>query len=257
MRLIVSLRLASYTILLLTLLGCASTEEIMRTNADPLAPYNRVMFKVNDGVDQVLLTPLARGYLYVTPQPVRNSVGNFFGNLEDVVTVANDLFQLKFYQALEDTTRVIYNTSFGVLGLFDVATHMGLPKNNEDFAQTLGYWGVGEGYYLVLPLLGPSTTRDVWGILPDRYLNPTQFGLIPVRESPRYVLTGLNLVDSRATVLEIQDRLGEPLDPYAFQRDAYLQLRRNLVFDGNPPQPSFDLDDLDDLDDPIPETEAQ
>lgn len=243
-------RLLSTGMVLFTLFGCASTEEIMRTNADPLEGYNRTMFKVNDGIDRVLFKPLARGYVFITPQLVRNSIGNFFGNIDDVVTVVNDLLQFKFYQALEDTTRVVYNTSFGILGLFDVATHMGLPKHNEDFAQTLGYWGVGEGYYLVLPILGPSTTRDVWGILPDRAVNPTQFGFIPLRENPRYVLIGLNLVDTRARILEVEDRIGDTLDPYAFQRDAYLQLRRNLVFDGNPPQPSFDFDDLEELDDP-------
>jgi len=245
-----AIRLLSSAILSLLLLGCASTEEIMRTNADPLEPYNRVMFQVNDGIDRAVLTPLARGYMFIAPQPVRTGVGNFFGNLEDVVTVANDLLQLKFHQALEDTTRVVYNTSFGLVGLFDVATPMGLPKNNEDFAQTLGYWGVGEGYFLVLPLLGPSTTRDVWGIYPDRFLDPLQLDAVGLADSARFSLAALELVDTRASILEAQDRLGEPLDPYAFQRDAYLQLRRNLVFDGNPPQPSFDLDDLEEEMDP-------
>lgn len=229
--------------LLALLAGCASTEEIMRTNADPLEGYNRTMFAFNDTIDRAVLKPVAQGYDAVVPEPVNVSISNFFNNLDDVIVIVNDILQLKADHAIRNTSRLVFNTTFGVLGFFDVAgTYMDLPKHNEDFGQTLGYWGIGEGYYLVLPLLGPSTTRDVWGVPADAYVNPVTY-VNPARD--RLLLNALNIVDVRAGLLRTERAFdaSAQIDPYAFQREAYLQRRRSLVYDGNPPRPDFDFDD--------------
>ena len=133
------------------------------------------MFSINRSIDENVLKPIAKGYKRVTPQLVDRGVSNFFSNLGDVVVIANDLMQLKFDQALSDTNRFAINSTFGMLGVFDLATPMGLPKHDEDFGQTLGYWGVGEGYFFMLPLLGPTTTRDVWGLPVDALFNPINY----------------------------------------------------------------------------------
>ena len=238
---------SSFSVFLL-LSGCASTEEIMRTDADPFEPYNRVMFQVNDTLDKAVIKPVARGYNYVMPDLFNRGVTNFFSNLNDVVVLANDLMQLKMQQAVMDFSRIVYNTTFGLLGFFDVATHMDLPKHNEDFGQTLGFWGVGEGYYLVLPLLGPSTTRDVWRV-PADYLT-----LNPINDlfstSTWLGMRGLEIIDIRAALLRVERAFaGVQIDPYSFQRQAFLQHRRNLVYDGNPPKPELDFDNFDDVED--------
>ena len=132
-------------------------------NPDPWEGFNRSVFEFNEVLDRNVAKPLAQGYQYITPKPVDDSVTNFFSNLEDVLVIVNDVLQLKFGQALSDTGRVLINTTVGFFGLFDVASKIGLEKHNEDFGQTLGYWGVGSGPYLVLPVLGPSTLRDAFG----------------------------------------------------------------------------------------------
>lgn len=224
---------------LLLLAGCVSTEEMLREDRDPLRPYNRFMFKVNDRLDKAVIKPTAQAYQKTLPEFVRQRVTNFFSNLGNISVFANSLLQLKFQQATVDASRFVYNTTFGLLGLFDVASGMGLPKHNEDFGQTLGYWGVGEGYYLVLPLLGPSTTRDVWGVPVDSYL------LDPVSYTDplglRLGLRGTDIVDRRANLLRVERAFEETqVDPYSFQRQAFLQRRRHLVFDGNPPKPPLE-----------------
>lgn len=228
--------------------GCASTEEIMRTDADPLEPYNRVMFNVNDTLDKYVLKPVAQGYDYVTPEIVDEGISNFFSNIDDIGVVANDILQLKLKQAVMDSSRIVYNTVFGLFGFFDVASYMDLPKHNEDFGQTLGYWGVGEGYYLVLPLLGPSTTRDVWSVPVDVFLvDPIAYA---DSASAEIAARSVEVVDTRAGLLRVERAFGDvQIDPYSFQRQAYLQQRRNLVYDGNPPEPELDFDELDDFED--------
>lgn len=226
------------------LAGCASTSELQRDDPDPLEGYNRAMFAVNDAVDKALFKPVAQVYQKVLPDPVIASVGNFFSNLNDVVVLVNDVLQFKFHLAAQDSSRIVFNTTFGLLGLFDVASHMGLPKNREDFGQTLGFWGVGEGYYIVLPFLGPSTVRDTFGLVGDFTINPIDWATDS--STVEWSLWGLNLINRRAGVLQIERAFADAqIDPYAFQRSAYLQQRRNLVHDGRPPQPDFDFENPD------------
>lgn len=202
--------------------------------ADPLEPVNRVVYKFNDTVDKALFKPVARAYKAVLPQPVRQGVGNFFGNIDDLLIGLNNLLQAKPAQAASDLMRFGFNTTFGILGIFDVATAFGLEKHNEDFGQTLGRWGVADGPFLVLPILGPSNVRDTIGLVPEYKLDPVaNLDHVPTRNT----LVGLRFVDQRARLLDAERVLDEAaLDPYTFLRDAYIQRRRNLIYDGNPPR---------------------
>ena len=223
------------------LAGCATTSDLAQEDADALESYNRAMFAFNDAVDKAVFKPVAKVYWRVLPEPVTDSIGNFFSNLNDVVVLVNDLLQFKLHQAAMDSSRIVFNTTFGVAGLFDVASHMELPKHNEDFGQTLGYWGFGEGYYLVLPLLGPSTVRDTVGLVGNFFTNPITWATDS--DAVAWGLWGLDLINRRSGLLRIERALAEDqIEPYSFQRSAYLQMRRNLVYDGNPPQPAFDLE---------------
>ncbi len=223
------------------LVGCASTQEIQGDDTDALESYNRAMFAFNDAVDKAVFKPVAKVYRRVLPEPVTTSVGNFFSNLNDVVVLVNSLLQFKLHQAAMNSSRIVFNTTFGVAGLFDVATRMELPKQREDFGQTLGYWGFGEGPYLVLPFLGPSTARDSVGLIGDFFTNPITWATDS--NAVAWGLWGLDLVNRRSELLRIERALAdEQIDPYSFQRGAYLQQRRNLVYDGNPPKPKFDFD---------------
>jgi len=219
------------------------------TPGDPLEGFNRAMYQFNDTLDQYLMKPVAKGYRAVLPDPARRSVSNFFANLREPLVVLNDLLQGKFAQAAADTGRFLSNTTVGVFGLFDVATSFGLPRHNEDFGQTLGVWGVGEGPYLVLPFFGSSNIRDGAGLMVDweTYL-PNQ-----MRDSgTRNRLWLLDVVDTRARLLNASDILEEAggKDPYAFVREAYRQRRRNLIYDGNPPQSQSDKSLLFEEDEP-------
>lgn len=226
------------------LVGCAPTNELLRDDPDPLESYNRAMFAFNDAADKAVFKPVAQAYQTVLPDPVITSVTNFFSNLNDVVVLINDLLQFKLHQAAMDSSRIVFNTTFGVLGLFDVASRMELPKHNEDFGQTLGFWGFGEGYYIVLPLLGPSTVRDTFGLVGNFYTNPVTWATDS--DAVEWSLWGLDLINRRAGLLRIERALADSqIDPYAFQRSAYLQQRRNLVYDGNPPKPDFDFENPD------------
>ena len=237
-----------YILILLLSAVCGSAIAEPGETRDPFERFNRSMFTFNDRLDRAVLEPLARGYNSITPQPVNTMISNFFNNIADIAVVANDVLQLEFGQALRNTTRIVYNTSFGIGGLFDVARFMELPKSQQDFGQTLAHWGVGEGYYLVLPVFGPSTTRDVWRLPVDAYL------LDPTRtidsEDVRWGLRGLNAIDTRAGLLGATRLLDEAaLDPYSFMREAYLQRRRALILgeDAALPRFDFDFDDDDDF----------
>jgi len=214
--------------------GCASNGD----RRDPLEPFNRGVYQFNDALDKAVIKPVAQGYQAVLPQPVRSGVGNFFSNLDDVLVLLNDLMQFKLAQAVSDFQRIVWNTTLGIAGLFDVSSKLGLEKHNEDFGQTLGYWGVGDGPYLVLPVLGPSTFRDTAGRAVDWQFDlVTNYHDVPVRNSA----TVLKLEDTRSRLLQTDQILDEAaIDPYVFVRDAYLQRRRSLVYDGSPPRRSFD-----------------
>lgn len=223
------------------LVGCASTHEPARDDSDPLGSYNRAMFAFNDAMDKGIFKPVAKAYRKVLPEPVIAGIGNFFSNLNDVVVLFNDLLQFKLQLAAMDSSRIVFNTTFGVAGLFDVASRVDLPKHKEDFGQTLGYWGLGEGYYIVLPLLGPSTARDTVGLVGDFFVNPATWGTDS--DAVSWGLWGLDMINRRADLLRIERVLAEEqIEPYAFQRSAYLQMRRNLVYDGNPPPSKLDVD---------------
>ncbi len=223
------------------LLGCASTSEPARDDSDPLESYNRAMFAFNEAVDKAIFKPVAQAYQAILPDPVIASVGNFFSNINDVVVLINDLLQFKFNQAAMDSSRIVFNTTFGIAGLFDVASRMELPKHTEDFGQTLGYWGVGEGYYLVLPLLGSSTVRDTFGLVGNFYANPITWATDS--EAVTWSLWGLDFVNRRAGLLRVERAFADAqIDPYSFRRSAYLQMRRNLVYDGNPPTQKLEFE---------------
>jgi len=216
------------------LTGCSSA----KNPNDPFEPFNRGMYKFNDAVDKAVIKPVAKGYDTVMPTAGKVMVTNFFSNLDDVIVTANDLLQFKFEQALSDGLRFVVNTTIGVLGLIDVASKTGLVKHHEDFGQTLGKWGIGNGPYLVLPILGPSTLRDGIGLYADSFENPTnQIDHIPTRNQV-YIADGIQI---RAGLLDKEEVIDEAvIDRYEFLRDAYLQHRRSLVYDGNPPRPRYD-----------------
>jgi len=206
---------------LLPAMSQAASEE------DPWEGFNRPIFRFNDTVDTYALKPIAQGYRAVTPQFLEDGVHNVFGNIGDVGNLANNLLQGKLHNAGVDTGRLIFNTTFGVLGFFDVAKHMGLRKNDEDFGQTLGVWGLNSGPYLVIPLLGPSTVRDATGRVPDSFLTPYPYmDHVPTRNVTR----GVQLVDTRANLLQAERLVSG--DKYIFIRNAYLQSREFKVKDG-------------------------
>lgn len=224
-------RHALMLVVLLAVTACSAVKA--PSKADPFESFNRSMDAFNQQVDNLAVKPVARAYLAVVPEVVRMGVSNFFSNLADVLVGLNNLLQGKPTAAASDFGRVAINSTIGVLGLFDVASDMGLKKNNEDFGQTLGKWGAGPGPYLVLPLFGPSSVRDAFGVIVDRQADIT----VQIDDvSTRNGLFAARLVNRRAELLDLTDSVeGVALDPYAFVRDAYLANRRNRVYDGDPP----------------------
>lgn len=210
--------------------GCASRP----TNPDdPLESYNRTMFSFNEAADRAVIRPMARVYDAVTPKPVQTGVGNFFSNLGDVWIGLNNILQGKVADGLSDWMRFAVNTTLGVAGLLDVASEMNLPKHDEDLGQTLGKWGVGEGAYFVVPLMGPRTVRDTL-VLPLDLKGDNVWTIENVRK--RNLLTGVRFAHQRAQLLSVEKTLEEgALDKYAFTRDFYLQQRRYKVHDGSVP----------------------
>jgi phospholipid-binding lipoprotein MlaA len=214
----------------LTQFGCASLPPgAKRDPRDPWERMNRTTFKVNIALDHAVARPIARAYEKVTPRPVRTGVSNFMDNLSYTITMANDLLQLKFKPFAQDTGRFVLNTTVGIGGLFDPASKVGLPKNQEDLGQTFGHWGAKPGPYFVIPILGPSDVRDGIGRVGDTYLSPLQY----VRNNyVKYSIYGVELVDTRYRLLPQDKLLDEAFDPYTLLKNAYLQRRQYLVTEG-------------------------
>jgi phospholipid-binding lipoprotein MlaA len=214
----------------LVITGCAANGD----PRDPLEPMNRAIHRFNEGVDRTILIPVAKGYKKVTPDVAETGIRNFFSNLDDVTVVANDILQLKLEQTSRDFMRLMFNSTFGIFGLLDVASEMGLKKHNEDFGQTMGRWGAGTGPYLVLPFIGPSNLRDTAGFAIDsRHTDLVRNHDDVATRNPVMVL---RLVARRAELLEAKQAVdAAALDNYEFTRDFYLERRKGLVFDGKPP----------------------
>jgi phospholipid-binding lipoprotein MlaA len=212
--------------------GCASAPG----RQDPLEPMNRRIYAFNHAVDRAVLRPVARGYAKVVPGVARRGVTNFFRNIGMIVTIFNDALQLKGEKVPVDMARFATNAVFGLGGLIDVATELDIEYRDEDFGQTLGYWGVDSGPYLVLPFLGPSSLRDGPALAVDYVVSPFHWGLEDHHDAG-WALFGLNAVNTRANLLTLDNVLAQQIDPYAFLRDTYLQRREYLIHDGNPPKP--------------------
>lgn len=223
--------------------GCA-TAPGERDPRDPWEPMNRTVFKFNEAADKAVVKPVASAYRFVTPRLLRVGVTNFFGNINDVSVFFNDVFQGKGQRAVAGAGRVIINTTFGLGGFIDVAGAAGNPKQNEDFGQTLGFYGVGPGPYWTLPLLGPSTVRDAGGRVVDSFLTPTSYLISDT--TTRIGLTALEAVNLRSNLLDTEKVLDEAgaVDRYSFLRDAFLQRREVLIYDGNPPKKNGEDDFL-------------
>lgn len=224
---VTSARLAAASLALAVLAGCASNPR------DPLEPMNRKVFAFNETVDRAVLKPVATAYRDTVPAPVRSGVTHFFSNIGDAWSAINAFLQFKAEAGLRNTMRFGMNTFFGFGGLLDIASEAGIEPQHEDFGQTLARWGVGSGPYVVLPLLGSSTLRDTAALPLDMKASGYFF-----RHDPQtlYSLSGLRLVNGRARALAVSSMIGDAaLDPYLFVRDAYLQRRLNLVYDGDPP----------------------
>ena len=233
------IRLTWILLLLIGFSGCAVRSPHEEAN-DALEPVNRAIYKFNDTVDRVILKPVAEGYQEYVPAPARNGVRNFFFNLYEPLTIVNQVLQGKPAEASGDLMRLGFNTTFGLLGVFDVATGWGLEPHKEDFGQTFGVWGFGEGWFLMLPLLGPSTVRDGVGLVPEYMMDPVVHYTEGVT---RYSVRGLFFVSKRADLLSASKVLETAaLDEYLQVREAYRQKRWNDIHDGNPPEPEF-LDD--------------
>jgi phospholipid-binding lipoprotein MlaA len=232
----------SGAVLLALLAGCATTN--MGTPGDPLERTNRGTHRFNTAIDDAVLRPVAVGYRDHVPDSVRTSISNFLENLAYPTTIVNNLLQLKIKDTLSDIGRFALNSTIGIGGLFDPASRFGIPKNDEDFGQTLGRWGVPAGPYVVLPFFGPSSARDAPAIYVD-WQTDLRVG-DQVDPAVEWTLIGLSLVNRRAQFLEFDDTWQSAYDPYAFIRDAWLQRREYRVRDGNMP----DADPLEGLEDP-------
>ena len=244
------------SILIASLLSVCITGCATQANKDPLEGLNRGIYKINDVADKAVIKPVATAYKAVTPAPIRTGFSNFFTNLGSITTVLNDLLQFKLASAFTDTGRFVINSTFGLAGFIDVAGMDKIALHKEDFGQTLGYWGVGNGAYLVLPLLGPSSVRDTVGIVFDvSTTDPIQYtrNIGQIRLANQ--LRAAQFLDKRTQLLTATDLVDDAsLDPYAFTRDAYLQNRASLVQDGEISKES-NKDGFEDTDTSAPSTE--
>lgn len=223
-----ALWLGSFWLAALLLCALASPAWAGSEDQDPWEGFNRQIFAFNNLVDAAILRPVAVTYQTLTPRPLQRGVGNAFGNIMEVPSALNALLQAKPKAAGQDLGRFVINTTLGLAGLFDVAKPLGLEgTDREDFGQTLAVWGLGQGPYLMLPLLGPSTARDLAGMPVDWVLDPNRY---IENDAVRYSLTGLDLIHSRAELLELEEQMSG--DRYLFIRDIYLQRREHLIQDG-------------------------
>lgn len=219
--------------------GCASTR--VRNDAevnDPFERANRAIFRFNLAADRAILRPVATGYHNITPDPLERSISKFFTNLSSPIVIVGDLLQGKFRQAGSDTARFLINSTIGILGFLDPATHMGLEYHDEDIGQAFGRWGIGEGPYLMVPIVGPFSLRDGIGRLLELPLEPIAYIDDTGARNTAIVLYS---IDKRVALLPGDDALDSAFDPYVFLRDAYLQRREYLLYDGNPPIPEDDF----------------
>lgn len=222
------------SIIVLLSSGCATIEGPANPD-DPFESFNRSMFQFNDNVDKYAFKPAAQGYNFIMPSFASKGVSNFFSNVDDIVVFFNQLLQFKLAEAASTSARFVFNTTFGLLGLIDVATHMDLPKYNEDFGQTLAVWGVESGPYLVLPFIGPRTVRDTAGLAVDWTFFDPVFNRQTIQQS--LVTLTVKYIDIRAGLLKASNIIDETVpDRYAFVRDAWLLRREFLIYDGNPPE---------------------
>ncbi len=240
-------RLATLLLLAFGLTACAGPGGHPK---DPLEPLNRATFRFNEEADRFVTRPLAEVY-DLAPLPVKTGIGNFFGNLADIWIGVNNLLQGKFGEGLSDGGRVLVNSTVGMFGIFDIATELGLEKHDEDLGQTLGRWGVGDGPYLVLPLLGSSNLRDTAGLVVDLSVDP----VMGIRDpGPRNRTTALRFIQKRSQLLGADTTAEQAaLDKYGYLRSFYIQYRRSQIYDGRPPREE-DPDEGNGADDASPAT---
>lgn len=217
-------RMAHWLVMMcLPVLGGCATTQAGEQHAGVLHGYNHAMFGFNMAVDKAIMRPVAKSYVAVTPRVVRNRVSDFFSNLGDVPVTINALLQLRLGRAAQDFTRLVFNTTFGLFGLFDVASPWGLPEHQDDFGMTLARWGVPQGPYVILPFFGPSTLRNSLSPLIDGvYFNPVYY--YP-HATVQWSATAIKVTEERAQLLPLDSSLDQAYDPYSFMRNAYLQHR--------------------------------
>ena len=236
-------KLISLMFCLVLAAGCASQQTVEQGGtSDPFEPVNRAIFRFNEYADKYVARPVAQGYQFIFPSLIRTGVNNFFDNISYPIDILNAALQGKFKQAGLDTSRLIINSTIGVLGFMDPATGAGLVQNQEDFGQTFGTWGIPQGPYIIVPIFGPRTIRSGVGDLAGLYVNP-QFWLF--NSSVQTKVNIVWLIHERSTLIGLDEEVQRAFDRYAFVRDAYLQNRQFLLHDGNPPEVPFDFESED------------
>lgn len=246
------IRVAALSLSVLTLLGCAAAPA-KKDPRDPWERFNRTSYKVTDKLDKAVLRPIAHGYKKVTPEVVRTGVSNFMDNLRYPVVIVNDLLQARLTLFARDTGRLLMNTTLGIGGLLDPATHAGLQKNDNDFGLTAGYWGIPKGPYFFIPLFGPSTVRDGVATIPSGYLAPQNY----VNNNwVKYSVWGVGLLDARYRLIPLEPAVDSAYDPYLFLKNAYLQ-KRDYQLATMRNQPSSSESDADKLLDEATKEEDQ
>jgi phospholipid-binding lipoprotein MlaA len=230
-------QIATLIVVVFACTGCATPGST--DGHDPWIGMNRGIYGFNDGLDRGVVKPVAKGYKAITPDWFRGAVGRLFANLEEPLTIANQLLQGKPLLFLQDTGRFITNSTLGIGGLFDVADHMHMPAHDEDFGQTLAVWGVPSGPYFVLPFFGPSTVRDAPMRIPEFFFG--DLGYLGASDAVQWAALGLEIIDTRASLLATDSTLDSAYDKYGVMRDAWIQRREYLVFDGSPPEEMLEL----------------